>query len=66
MSPHGTWGASGYTQHGNLPLMQLASVTGVRGIGFAIAWFAAVASWAWDEMFLWISIRNGVVTFAVG
>jgi len=39
-NPYGTWGATGYTQHGVLPLMQLASVTGVWGIGFLIGWFA--------------------------
>ena len=35
LNPYGTWGASGYTQHGVLPLMQLASVTGIWGIGFS-------------------------------
>ena len=33
-NPYGSWGALGYTQYGNLPLMQLASVTGIWGIGF--------------------------------
>jgi len=41
-----TWGAIGYTQYGNLPLMQLASVTGIWGIGFLVTWVASVASWA--------------------
>ena len=43
-TPYGTWGATGYTQHGVLPLMQLASVTGVWGIGFLIGWFASVVT----------------------
>ena len=53
VNPYGTWGATGYTQHGVLPLVQLASVTGVWGIGFIIAWFAAVVNWAWDQQFVW-------------
>jgi apolipoprotein N-acyltransferase len=28
-NPLGTWGATGFSQYGNLPLMQLASVTGL-------------------------------------
>jgi len=48
---YGSWGATAYTQHGVLPLMQLASVTGVWGIGFMIAWFAAVMNYAWELHF---------------
>ena len=32
-----TWGGLAYSQHGNLPLLQLASVTGPYGITFLIA-----------------------------
>ncbi len=64
VNPYGTWGATGYTQHGVLPLMQLASVTGVWGIGFLIGWFAAVVNWAWDQQFAWEAIRHGVLVFA--
>jgi apolipoprotein N-acyltransferase len=32
----GSWGDAAYTQYGNLPLMQLASVTGIFGITFLI------------------------------
>lgn len=64
LNPYGTWGATGYTQHGVLPLMQLASVTGVWGIGFLVAWFAAVVNWAWDLQFAWDAIRYGVLIFA--
>jgi len=63
INPYGTWGATGYTQHGVLPLMQLASVTGVWGIGFLIAWFAAVVNWAWDEHFVWSVIQHGILIF---
>lgn len=64
LNPYGSWGATGYTQHGVLPLMQLASVTGIWGIGFVIGWFAAVLNWAWDQQFAWFAIRHGVLAFA--
>lgn len=48
-NPVGSWGATGYTQYGNLPLMQLASVTGMIGITFLMGWFASVANWAWEN-----------------
>jgi apolipoprotein N-acyltransferase len=48
-NPLGTWGATGFTQYGVLPLMQLASVTGMIGITFLMGWFAGVANWAWEN-----------------
>ncbi len=48
-NPLGTWGATGFTQYGVLPLMQLASVTGMIGITFLMGWFASVANWAWEK-----------------
>jgi apolipoprotein N-acyltransferase len=48
-SPFGTWGAAAYSQAGNLPLMQLLSVTGLWGITFLMAWFAAVANAVWQK-----------------
>lgn len=64
LNPYGTWGVLGYTQHGNLPLMQLASVTGIWGIGFLIAWFASVFNWAWDRQFDWGATQSGVLLYA--
>jgi apolipoprotein N-acyltransferase len=63
-SPFGSWGSVAYTQYGNLPLMQLASVTGIFGIAFLIAWFASVVNWAWDHDFAWYAIRGGVFPYA--
>ncbi|HSR34177.1 MAG TPA: hypothetical protein VLY63_26725, partial [Anaerolineae bacterium] len=40
-NPVGTWGATGFSQYGNLALMQLASVTGMIGITFLMGWFAS-------------------------
>ncbi|MGC1297334.1 MAG: nitrilase-related carbon-nitrogen hydrolase, partial [Alloacidobacterium sp.] len=42
--PVGSWGSIPYTQSGNLPLLQILSVTGLWGITFLIGWFAAVVN----------------------
>lgn len=47
----GSWFSLAYTQYGNLPLMQLAAITGIWGIGFLITWFASVVNWAWEQEF---------------
>jgi apolipoprotein N-acyltransferase len=63
-NPLGTWGAVAYTQYGNLPLMQLASVVGIWGIAFLITWFGSVVNWAWDNSFNWTVVQNGVPFYA--
>ena len=47
--PMGSWGSIPYTQSGNLPLLQLLSVTGLWGITFLIGWFAGVVNWTWQQ-----------------
>lgn len=64
-NPMGTWGATGFTQHGNLPLMQLASVTGMIGITFLMGWFASVANWAWENRGRGGGILQGVAPFGL-
>lgn len=44
LSPYGTFGAVAYSQVDNLPLLQLASITGLWGVSFMIAWFASTAA----------------------
>jgi apolipoprotein N-acyltransferase len=44
-SLYGTWASIAYTQYGNLPLLQVVSVTGLWGITFLIAWFAGACNW---------------------
>lgn len=44
-----TWGNIAYTQSENLPLLQLASVTGMWGIGFILYWLASALNNAWDS-----------------
>lgn len=64
-SPYGTWGALGYTQSSNLPLMQLVSITGLFGIAFLISWFAAVVNDAWEQSFVWRRFRWTAWSFGV-
>jgi len=61
--PNGSFYSIAYTQYGLLPLMQLAAVTGIWGITFLIAWFAAVVNWAWEQKFAWPVVRGGVGAF---
>ncbi|HWS88799.1 MAG TPA: hypothetical protein VN282_17625 [Pyrinomonadaceae bacterium] len=44
LGPNGSWGSLAYTQYGNLPLLQIVSLTGLWGyalVGDAFAWLAA-------------------------
>lgn len=59
-SPFGTWGSLAYTQYGNLPFMQIASITGIYGLTFLITWFASALNWVWEKKFEWSKIRKGV------
>jgi apolipoprotein N-acyltransferase len=43
-SPHGTFGNLGYTQMNCLPLIQIASITGIWGISFIVFLFAAAVA----------------------
>ena len=63
-SPYGSFGSLAYSQYGNLPLLQILSVTGLPGITFLLAWFASVVNWTWEQQFEWKKIWRGVVTYA--
>ncbi len=62
--PNGTIYSIANTQYGNLPLMQVVSVTGIWGITFLITWFAAVVNWAWERGFAWPQVRGGGLLYA--
>ncbi|MEQ1653611.1 MAG: nitrilase-related carbon-nitrogen hydrolase, partial [Hyphomicrobium sp.] len=47
-SPFGTWGNDAYVQLPFLPLVQLASLTGVWGIAFVVMWFASAVQPLFD------------------
>ena len=62
--PFGTIFSIANTQYGDLPLLQVVSVTGIWGITFLITWFAAVVNWAWECGFAWRQVRRGVLLYA--
>ena len=49
LGPYGSWCSIAYSQYGNLPLLQILSVTGLWGITFLIGWFAATVNWVWEN-----------------
>ncbi|MCP4024087.1 MAG: hypothetical protein GY729_19755 [Desulfobacteraceae bacterium] len=59
-----SWGSLAYTQYGNLPLMQVVSVTGLWGLIFLITWLAPVVNFSWQHEFQWLKIKRTVLTFA--
>src|SRR6266568_592436 len=63
-SPTGIIPSIANTQYGNLPLVQVVSVTGIWGLTFLITWFAAVGNWAWERGFAWPQVRGGGVLYA--
>ena len=61
---HATQTNPAYTQYGNLPLLQLLSVTGLWGITFVMSWLASLVNWAWERGFAWPRVRSGAVLYA--
>jgi apolipoprotein N-acyltransferase len=45
----GSWDVLANTQYNNLPLVQIASVTGLWGLSFMIAWLSPVVNYAWER-----------------
>jgi apolipoprotein N-acyltransferase len=64
-SPFGTWGSIAYTQYGNRPLMQLASVTGLSGISFLVAWFGPTINFAWDRQFQGADATSALIVYGL-
>ena len=64
-SPYGSWGAVGYSQYGELALLQLTAVTGLWGLTFLIGWFAAVGNLVWEAWRSSLSVRSGAVFLIV-
>lgn len=64
-NPFGTWGSLAYTQAGNRPLLQLASVAGLWGIVFVLTWFASVANWFWEGGFNNETAGTGLAVFSI-
>jgi len=45
--------------------MQLTAFTGIWGISFLIAWFAAIMNWAWEKHFVWTAVRPVTLGYAI-
>ncbi len=60
----GSFGSQANTQLPNLPLIQIASVTGIWGISFVVTWFCSTVVWVWSKGFAWDRIRKGVGIYA--
>jgi apolipoprotein N-acyltransferase len=59
----GAWDSAGYTQAGSAPLVQLVSLTGMWGLTFLLAWFAATANALWEHGFDLRRARVSLVAF---
>ncbi|MCP4119213.1 MAG: hypothetical protein GY737_28185 [Desulfobacteraceae bacterium] len=60
---NGSWFSLAYTQYGNLPLMQVVSVTGIWGISFLITWFASVTNFFWEKKGDWSTDRGIIALY---
>jgi apolipoprotein N-acyltransferase len=63
-TPYGGLISLAYTQYGNLPLLQLVSITGIYGISFLIAWFASIGNEVWGHHLAWPGIRSLTVLYS--
>ena len=61
-SPFGTWGNDAYVQLPFLPLVQLASLTGLWGIAFLVMWFASAVQPLFDTRAL--NVTAPIAAFA--
>ena len=57
------FGSLAATQYGNLPLLQIAAITGSYGVSFLIAWFAAAANTVWERSATRAQSRTVAVAF---
>ena len=64
VSPLGTFFLTPFTQGGNLPLLQILSITGMWSITFLIGWFASVVNYALEAHFDVRRVGRGVAVYA--
>ncbi len=64
ISPSGSYVTLANTQS-SLPLLQLASITGIWGIPFFITWTTSTLNWAWDKSFKWEQIKTGLLIYSI-
>ena len=59
----GSWGSLAHTQD-NIVLLQLASITGIWGLTFIIAWTGPILNWLCDQKFEIAKIKRGLLIFS--
>jgi apolipoprotein N-acyltransferase len=64
-TPFYTYGSPAYTQYGDLPLMQLLSLTGMWGLTFLISWLAPAVNEVWERGTSWPVLRYSLLPFAL-
>lgn len=62
-TPGASWGILAHTQQDNLPLVQLAALTGVGGITFLVALGSGLAAAAWSSGIN--AVRKDIIAFGV-
>ncbi|SNX96555.1 apolipoprotein N-acyltransferase [Geodermatophilus sabuli] len=63
-SAYGAAGSTAYSQYAGLPLLQLASVTGIWGLTFLVSWLAPVVNELWERGLEGSRHRSPSVVFA--
>lgn len=63
-APYGSMVSLAYTQYGDLPLLQVISLTGIYGVSFLIAWAASVGNWIWEQRVSWPRIRTATLLYS--
>jgi apolipoprotein N-acyltransferase len=65
-SNHGTGGSIAYTQVQNLPIIQIASITGIWGITFLLIFMPASVAFIWHyRRSKILTLKIGVITIAI-
>lgn len=59
----GTWGVLAHTQYPFNEFSQTASLIGLFGISFIVAWFASVLNWMKENDFAKIFVRKGIYIY---
>jgi apolipoprotein N-acyltransferase len=58
-----TWDSPGYTQTGNLLLLQIVALTGMWGLTFLMTFFASTVNALWESGFSWRPTRTSLIGF---
>jgi apolipoprotein N-acyltransferase len=62
-SPMSSYNSLAYSVGSSGYLPQLASLTGLWGVTFAICWFASTVNWIWQEGAVWQRVWRGVAIY---